>query len=310
MSRSWDEKRMPDLSGRVVVVTGANSGIGLEASREFARKGARVVLACRSRERGEGALEEIRGEIPEASLELRFLDLGDLDSVKAFSDGVLESYDRLDILCNNAGLMALPRCETKQGFEMQFGVNHLGHFALTGRLMPRILSTEGARVVTVSSNAHKFGVIRFGDLNWEKKYSKWGAYGQSKLANLLFAYELQRWFEANGAAAKSIACHPGMTHTELARKGPEMEGSRFMAKISTLFTEKLGMSAHEGALSILYAAVEDLEGGEYIGPDGFGEVAGAPKETESTKRSRDEKDARRLWQLSETMTGVYYDAMS
>ena len=306
MSSGWSEEQVPDLSGKVVVVTGANSGIGFDASREFARKGAKVVLACRSQERGQKAVEEIRESLPEAEVELRLLDLADLESVEAFSEGFLEDMGQLDILCNNAGLMALPRCETRQGFEMQFGVNHLGHFALTGRLMPLISETPGARVVTVSSNAHKFGLIRFEDLNWKKRYSKWEAYGQSKLANLLFAFELQRRLKLHGVDAISVGCHPGLTHTELARKGPEMEGSAVMTKLSTFFTEKLGMSSLEGALPTLFAAVEDLQGGEYVGPNGIAEVKGRPEVTEPTKRALNEDDAHRLWQLSETMTDVYY----
>lgn len=308
MADRWTTEQMPDLADRVVIVTGANSGIGREAAREFARRDATVILACRNMERGEQCGSDIAADVGGASLDLRQLDLADLESVDEFADGVLTDYSRLDILCNNAGLMAIPRRETSDGFEMQLGVNHLGHFALTGRLLELILETPSSRVVTVSSNAHKFGEIRFEDLHWERGYSKWGAYGQSKLANLHFAFELQRRFDHFGHDSISVGCHPGMAHTNLAEKGPLMSGRKLMAKASNLFTKTFGQSAKKGALPVLYAAVESrLEGAEYVGPDGFAEAQGYPEITEPDEEARDEEVARRLWDVSEGLTGVYYD---
>ncbi len=303
----WTVEEMPDLKGKVIVVTGANSGIGLEAAREFLRNGARVIAACRSEERGKAACEELRSDVEGADVELMVLDLSDLESVKAFAEEFLAKEDRLDVLCNNAGLMAIPHRETPQGFEMQMGVNHFGHFALTGRLISLLEETPGSRVVTVSSNAHRMGVIRFEDLHWEKKYSKWGAYGQSKLANLLFAYELQRRLARKESTCISVACHPGIAHTELATKGPKMQGRKWLQKLSGRFTETLGQTAAEGALPTLYAAVQPgLSGGEYIGPAGIGEMKGPPKVTDSNDRSHDEQVAKRLWSMSEELTGVHY----
>lgn len=304
----WSADDMPDMSGKVVVVTGANSGIGREASRQFARHGATVVLACRNMEKGEAAGNDIAADVGGAKLQLLQLDLADLGSVRAFACQFAADHDRLDVLCNNAGLMAIPRRETADGFEMQFGVNHLGHFALTGRLLPMLLETDHSRVVTVSSNAHRFGVIRFEDLNWERTYSRWKAYGQSKLANLLFAYELQRRFDQVGADTISVACHPGLAHSQLAQKGARMRGLKVLAKLSGVFTKTFGQSSAAGALPTLFAAVQpDLEGGEYIGPAGIGEVAGPPEITRSSRDSYDEDTAARLWTVSEDMTGVFYD---
>lgn len=309
MGEEWSVEQMPDLSGKVVVVTGANSGIGLEAAREFARFDATVILACRNMERGERAGNEIAAEVGGASLDLRRLDLSDLRIVEEFATGVADDYERLDILCNNAGLMAIPRRETADGFEMQFGVNHLGHFALTGHLLELLVDTPKSRVVTVSSDIHRYGFskIRFDDINWEKTYSKWGAYAQSKLANVLFAKELQRRLEAIEASSLSVACHPGMAHTNLAEKGPKMEGRKLWAKISNTFTRVVGQSAWEGALPILYASVApELDGAEYVGPDGFRGLQGAPVVTEAAPATRDEHTGRRLWDVSEDMTQVYY----
>ena len=211
----------------MVVVTGGNSGSGFEAALALAGKNAQVILAVRSVEKGEAAAERIRQQYPRAQVIVMALDLSDLSSVRAFAQNFLKLYERLDVLINNAGVMALPQRKTADGFEMQFGTNHLGHFALTGLLISALKKTSNARVVTVSSGAHTFGDIHFDDLQWEKKYQAWGAYGQSKLANLLFAYELQRRLEAAGSKVLSVGCHPGYASTNLQAAGPQMEGSAF-----------------------------------------------------------------------------------
>jgi len=226
---SWDPSRMPDCTDSTVVVTGANSGLGFEATRAFARKGATVIMACRSTERGREAAADITGSVGDtgATLNVRECDLASLDSIETFTAGVERDYDGLDVLCNNAGVMAIPRRETEDGFETQLGVNHLGHFALTGQLLePLVVGDATSRIVTHSSGAHEMGELEFEDLNRENSYGKWEAYGQSKLANLLFAYELQRRLEAAGADAISVACHPGYAATNLQYRGPREAGSR------------------------------------------------------------------------------------
>jgi hypothetical protein len=239
------------------------------------------------------------------------LDLADLQSVRRFAEEFLARHNKLHVLCNNAGVMALPYRKTTDGFEMQIGTNHLGHFALTGHLLRRLLDTPGARVVTVSSGAHRVGRIRFDDLNWEKGYRKWLAYGQSKLANLLFAYELQRRLDAAGAQLISVACHPGYAATNLQLAGPRMEGSSLMEFLSQLSNRLVAQSAAMGALPTLYAATApDVRGGDYIGPDGLFENWGYPKKVRSNRQSHDHEAARRLWEISERLTGVRYDALT
>jgi NAD(P)-dependent dehydrogenase (short-subunit alcohol dehydrogenase family) len=304
---SWIEQHVPALTGRVAVVTGATSGLGFETSRVLAQKGAHVVLAVRNPDKGEGSAKAIRASVPGASLEVLLLDLADLAAIRAFVQTYLASHNRLDILLNNAGVMALPYRKTVDGFEMQFGTNHLGHFALTGLLAPLILRTLGARVVTVSSAAHSFGRIRFDDLNGERSYRKWSAYGQSKLANLLFAYELQRRLAAAGSSAISVAAHPGYASTNLQFAGPEMEGSRFSARMVAVANRVIGQSAAMGALPEIYAATSpQVRGGDYIGPDGFMEQNGFPKKVKSNARSHDEAAAARLWEVSEQLTRVRF----
>lgn len=305
----WTTADMPDLTGKVAIVTGANSGLGYETALALAQKNARVVMACRNQEKGERARAQIAEQAPEAALDLRRLDLADLSSVRAFAGAVRADYDRLDMLINNAGVMALPYRETADGFEMQFGTNHLGHFALTGLLLDLLLATPEARVVTVSSLVHRRGRLNFDDLQSQKQYSKWGAYGQSKLANLLFAYELQRRLTAVSADTISVAAHPGYAATQLQEAGPNMEGSTLQRQIMDLANKLFAQSAAMGALPTLYAATApEVRGGEFYGPDGFGGARGYPVCTDSSPRSHDVAAAIKLWQVSEELTGVTYPA--
>jgi len=292
---------MPSQDGRVAVVTGANSGLGLVVSRELARAGARVVMACRDLSKGERAAEQIRAAVAEADLRVERLDLADLASVREFAE---RFAGRLDLLVNNAGVMAPPRRLTRDGFESQFGTNHLGHFALTGRLLPRLLEADQPRVVTQSSGAHRFGWMRFDDLQGERRYVRWLAYGQSKLANLMFAFELQRRSEEAGSALRSLAAHPGYAATNLQFAGPPPYEQALMAVGNRLFAQ----SAEMGALPTLYAAtVPDLPGGTFVGPDGPLEQRGHPKVVRAARRAYDRQAWRRLWEISEQLTGVRYE---
>lgn len=300
---------MPDLSDRTIVVTGANTGLGFEATKSFAQRGAQVVMACRSLDKAESARAEIDSAVPEGSLTVLELDLADLDSIRAFVDTFRETCDDLHVLCNNAGVMAIPRRETADGFEVQFGVNHLGHFALTGLLLDDLLATAGeTRVVTQSSGMHARGEMNFEDLHGEASYDKWAAYAQSKLANLLFAYELDRRLEAASVDVLSVACHPGWAATDLQRRGPEMQGSMLRLLATKAANLLLAQSAERGALPMCFAATApDVEGGEYVGPGGFMNMRGSPEFQRSSGRSRDESAARRLWDVSEELTGVSFD---
>lgn len=305
-NRNWTADNLPDLSEKTIVITGANSGIGYEAALQFARKRAAVVLACRNMEKARAAATQITAASG-AAVEVMELDLSSLASVRNFADAFHTKHGTLHVLCNNAGVMALPYRKTADGFEMQFGTNHLGHFALTGLLLDRLLATEGSRVVTVSSGAHRMGQIRFDDLNWQHGYRKWLAYGQSKLANLLFVFELQRKADAAGAKLKSLACHPGYASTNLQAAGPRMQGSSMMESMFELGNRLLAQSAAMGALPTLYAATApELRGGEYIGPDGFGELHGHPTQVNCSAAARDRATAARLWETSEQLTSVHY----
>jgi len=306
----WTAADMPDCSERTVAVTGANSGLGFEATEAFARKGATVVMACRSVDRGRDAADEIGRSVPDADLDVRECDLADLSSVAAFAERVREDYDALHALCNNAGVMAIPRRETADGFETQLGVNHFGHFALTGHLLDLLVATDGeTRIVTQSSGAHEAGDVDFEDLHREASYDKWEAYGQSKLANLLFAYELQRRLAAAGIdGTKSVACHPGYADTNLQARGPEVEGSRVKLYAMKAANAVFAQSAQRGALPMLYAATADgVDGGDYVGPGGFLNMRGYPEVQRSNDTSYDRDRARRLWDVSEDLTGVTYD---
>ncbi|MFB1063434.1 oxidoreductase [Natrinema sp. H-ect4] len=305
---SWTADDIPEQDGRTIVITGANSGIGLEATRELARNGATVIMACRSVERGEDAANGVRGEIPDADLRVEGCNLGDLESVRSFAAGLED--EAIDVLINNAGVMAIPRSETADGFETQFGVNHLGHFALTGLLLES-LATDGeepARVVTVSSGVHESGEIDFDDLQHEESYDKWEAYAQSKLANVLFAYELERRFLTANTNAQSMAVHPGYANTQLQYRGPEQSGSQVRKAAMKLMNTVVAQSAEMGALPTLYAATApDAEGGAYYGPGGFQNMRGTPERQASSDQSYDEETARRLWAVSENLTGVTYN---
>jgi NAD(P)-dependent dehydrogenase (short-subunit alcohol dehydrogenase family) len=309
---NWTAADMPDQTDRTVVVTGANTGLGKEAARAFAAKGADVVLACRSPGKGADAKADIEAEGPLGSLTVLELDLADLDSVRAFADAFTDGFDDLHVLANNAGVMAIPRRETADGFETQFGVNHLGHFALTGLLLDELRETgtddDPARVVTMSSGIHERGRIDFEDLHGERSYDKWDAYAQSKLANLLFAYELDRRLDAAGAPVRSLAAHPGWAATDLQRRGPEMLGSTFRKLGMTVANALFAQSAEQGALPLLYAAMmPDAAGGAYYGPGGFANMRGTPERQCSSRRSRETGTAYRLWTVSEAETGVSYD---
>ena len=303
----WTAADIADQHGRTIVVTGANSGIGLIAARELARAGARVVLACRDLTRGEQAAELIRERAAGADVEVAELDLADLSSVRRFAGAFADRHEGLDVLINNAGVMALPRRETADGFEMHIGTNHLGHFALTGLLLDRLLVRPSARVVTVSSSAHRMGKIDLDDLHGVKHYWRWSAYAQSKLANLLFAFELQRRVDAAGLKLRSVAAHPGYAATNLQSAGPRMEGSGLKERGWAIINRIVAQSDEMGGLPTLYAAtVDDLEGGSYVGPDRFFEQRGHPTLVDSTGRSKDPEVARLLWELSEEVTGVRY----
>lgn len=298
---------MPDLRGKLAVVTGGNSGIGYQAALALADKGAHVVLAVRDMEKGQAAAETIRGAQPAAAVDVMALDLGDLGSVRGFTEAFGQRYEALALLINNAGVMALPYRRTADGFESQLGTNHLGHFALTGLLLPAILAAPGARVVNVSSGVHTAGIIDFANLDGTKSYSPWRAYSQSKLANLLFTYELQRRLVAGGAGAISVACHPGWAATNLQAAGPRMNGSPLGELLSGVANRLFAQSPAAGALPTLYAATAPgVTGGDYIGPLGPLGMRGAPGKVKSSARSYDASVAARLWQVSEELTGVRF----
>jgi len=307
----WTAEDVPDLSDRTIIVTGANSGLGFETVRAVARRGARTLLACRNPEKAQGALDAVRAESPQARVEAAELDLTSLESVRKFAEVVLGTDSTLDVLVNNAGVMAIPRRTTADGFEMQLGTNHLGHFALTGLLLERLLAMPGSRVVNVSSTAHKMGRMHFDDLQLEAGYGKWKAYGQSKLANLLFTYELQRRLGRAGAGTIAVACHPGYSATNLQAVGPQMSGSSLMERTMEWMNRLFSQSADMGALPTLYAATApEVHGGDYFGPDGFAETWGYPKKVASARASHDETAAARLWEISEELTGVRYAPLS
>ncbi|MEM8621208.1 MAG: oxidoreductase [Actinomycetota bacterium] len=301
MSDKWTTEDIADQSGRVVVITGANTGLGLETARALAAAGATVVLAVRNTDKGGAAIDDIRASTPSAELELLELDLASLASIRAAAEQLHDAHGRIDLLINNAGVMYTTQQQTADGFEMQFGTNHLGHFAFTGLVLDQLLPVEGSRIVTVSSVGHRIlSSIDFDDINAADSYNRVSAYGRSKLANLLFTYELQRRLAAAGAATNALAAHPGGSDTDLARHIP---GADFLAPL----TSKLMQSAAMGALPQLRAATDPAaSGGQYYGPDGFMELRGYPVVVPSSARSNDVELQERLWAVSEDMTGVVY----
>ncbi len=301
MTAKWTTADVPDQSGRVAIVTGANSGLGYDTAAVLAEKGVQVVLAVRNLDKGNEAADRIKKASPNAVVSLQELDLTSLDSVRKAADELRAAHPRIDLLINNAGVMYVPTRETTQdGFEMQFGTNHLGHFALTGQLLDNILPVEGSRVVTISSVGHKIlARIHFEDPHLERKYNRVEAYGQSKLANLLFTYELQRRLKAKGTTTVALAAHPGFSDTELMRYLPGF--------IPDILWKTFTQPADMGALPTLRAATDPgAQGGQYFGPDGIGEVKGHPKVVQSSAQSHNEDIQRRLWTMSEELTGVTY----
>lgn len=301
----WNLDDMPDLTGKLIAVTGGNSGLGYESVKAFAGKGAEVVLASRSPEKGETAKKEILKDVSGGKIRVMELDLSDMASVREFAASLKKDYTRLDVLMNNAGIMMSPYFTTKDGFEGQLGINHLGHFALTGLLLDLLLATKDARVVNVSSNAHKRGVMDFENLQFEngRGYTPIKAYARSKLSNLLFTYELQRRLQSAGKDSIAVAAHPGASLTNLTRY---MEDKFFYKILFPLFK---GMAQDQamGALPQIRAAVDPgVKGGEYYGPGGRGEFKGYPVVVESISASHDQRDAARLWEESEKLTGVVF----
>ncbi len=298
---SWTLDHVPDQSGRIAIVTGANSGLGLETARALAGKGMTVVMACRNAEKAEAARTAIQLQYPKTTLPIQLLDLSRLASVRAFARGFAEKYARLDLLINNAGIMMPPYALSDDCFESQLAANYLGHFALTGLLLPLLLKTEGSRVVSLSSLAHKWGAIQFDDLQFERGYNRRLAYSQSKLACLMFAYELQRRLTLAGSQTLSVAAHPGISATNLFQHLPGVLKPFFPLMNLAL------QPARDGALPTLYAALgEHIKGGDYCGPKSLGEMRGPPVKVGSNRASRDVAAAARLWTLSEKLTGVSF----
>ncbi|MBU3701072.1 MAG: SDR family NAD(P)-dependent oxidoreductase [Acidimicrobiia bacterium] len=297
----WTRADIGDLSGRVAVITGANSGLGLQISTELAGAGARVLMACRNRDKANAAIAEVLARRPKGTVEFLELDLADLGSVARAATELASRTDRLDILGNNAGLMATDRSHTVDGFEMQFGVNHLGHFALTGQVLELLLATPGSRVVNHSSMGHRPGRMNLDDPNSEhRRYHPWRSYFQSKLANLLFTFELQRRLAATGADVIAVAAHPGGTRTDLGA-----EGSGWLNRLALAASPLWGQHVSVGALPFVQAATDPTaRGGDFYGPSWL--VRGRPRLETPTRRARDEQTARRLWTLSEDLTGVRY----
>ena len=294
----WSADDIPDQRGRVVIITGSTSGLGEEAARVLAAKGAAVVMAVRNTAKGEDVAAAIRAASPGAEVVVMKLDLASLASVKAFADAFSADHGRLDILINNAGVMMCPYAKTEDGFEIQMGTNHLGHFALTGHLLPLLRATTGSRIVAISSFGHAMGNIDFTDMSWERRpYNTNRAYGDSKLAALYFTYEFARRFKDDPDAPIAVAAHPGATSTELARHSP---GIRF-------FNRFIAQDVEIGTLPTLMAATAaDVEAGDYFGPDGFMGIRGYPVKVDSNARSHDVALARKLWEASEAMTGVRF----
>jgi len=296
--QKWDTEKIPDQKRKVVIVTGSSSGIGFEAARVLASKNATVIIAVRNPEKGNSTVNKIRGQYKNVDVHFMELDLADLDSVRLFAKAFKEKYNKLDVLINNAGVMIPPYSKTKDGFELQFGTNHLGHFALTGLLIELLKNTNGSRIVNVASAAHKYGNLNFTDLNWEKrKYKAWRAYGDSKISNLYFTYELQRRLADTKSNVKVTAAHPGWTATDLQRH----------SKLFVFMNGFFAMKIWQGALPTLRAAIDETaQSGDYFGPDGWQEWRGYPQKVESNKLSHEKNIAKKLWEISEKLTGIKF----
>lgn len=302
--QAWNEQAIPNQDGRVHLITGANSGTGFEAAKVLAAHGAHVILACRSEEKAHEAMNRIRTEAPKASLEYLELDLGSLASIRLGASQVLSRHDRLDLLINNAGVMIPPQSLTADGFELQFGTNHLGHFALTGLLLERLMATPTSRVVVMSSAAHKFGTLHLNDLQFERGYRAWEAYCQSKLANLMFMIELQRRLERLGSSTIALGAHPGWAWTGLQRHATRMP---FVNFLNNTLGRLLAQSAYAGVLPLLRASIDpSARGGDYFGPSGWQEWTGAPVKVQIHPRAFDLISQQQLWKASEHLTGVEF----
>jgi NAD(P)-dependent dehydrogenase (short-subunit alcohol dehydrogenase family) len=305
----WTPADMPSLKGKIAVVTGANSGLGLHTSIGLAQAGAEVVMACRSPDKAAAALEQVRAQAPGAKVEAMPLDLANLASVRAFAESFKAKYPRLDLLLNNAGVMAIPQAKTRDGFEMQMGTNHLGHFALTGLLLDSLKAAPEPRVISVASQAHRWTIgMDLDDPFFEhKSYKKWDAYGKSKLANLLFIFELNKRLQAAGVKVLAAAAHPGYSDTNLQYVAPQIENSALGKLMMKVGNAILAQPAAMGALPSLYAAsMPDVNGGDYIGPDGFQQMRGYPTKVGSRSAARNPELQRRWWELSEQLTGIKY----
>jgi NAD(P)-dependent dehydrogenase (short-subunit alcohol dehydrogenase family) len=304
----WTTADLPQLTGRSALITGANSGLGFETALALAGCGAQVTMAVRDLAKGEQAAAEIRRAHPESSVEIALLDLASLTSIREFAgQWSLAHPDGLDLLINNAGVMAIPHRRTAEGFELQIGTNHLGHFALTGLLLPALVARHRSRIVNVSSFAHRMGRMNFDDLMGERRYRAWGAYGQSKLANLLFTSELQRRLDLAHLSVKAMAAHPGYAHTNLQSASARMKGQTFQARMTDKTNDLLAQSAAMGALPTLFAATAPgLPGDSFVGPNGFMEMRGYPHLVGRSARASDIADAALLWTASEELTGVVY----
>ena len=304
---TWSAPDIGDLTGRVALVTGANSGIGYETARALAEHGAHVIMACRDDEKARRARDKLESELERSSLELLHLDLADLVSVHRAADKVLAEHARLDLLVNNAGVMGTPYRQTSDGFELQMATNHLGHFALTGLLLDRIVTTARSRIVTVSSHLHRMGQLRLDDVAGAAFRSTWVAYGTSKLANLLFVAELSRRLQAAGLPTLAVAAHPGWTRSNLAGSGAALGNSRVRRKLGRMAGSVLGQSAAGGALPVLCAATSSsISQGEYVGPAHLFGLYGPPKLARRSRRARDPRSAAALWDVSEELTAVHY----
>ncbi|MDP9142204.1 MAG: oxidoreductase [Pseudomonadota bacterium] len=309
MATQWTTADIPPQNGRIAVVTGANSGLGLQTATALAAAGAQVIMACRNPDKAAAALDQVKRHAPDAKVQLMTLDLADLRSIRAFAAAFSQQFKQLDLLVNNAGVMALPFSRTRDGFEMQIGTNHFGHFALTGLLMDRLIAGKQPRIVNVASMAHNWTPgLNFDDLNYERrKYNKWIAYGNSKLSNLYFTFELNRRINAAGKAITVAAAHPGYSDTNLQYAGPALEKSAFGTWLMKVGNGIFAQPAELGALPSLYAATApDVNGGDYIGPDGFQQIRGYPRKVGCRKLARDTSIAQRLWAVSEELTDVKY----